>query len=53
MMNSHARKQALPVIHPDAAGIDFGSTFHVVAVRPIGVNNQYKLFKALQEICTS
>ncbi|MEW8073681.1 MAG: IS110 family transposase [Candidatus Thiodiazotropha sp.] len=34
MKKRQAQNQSLPVINPDAAGIDIGSTFHVVAVSP-------------------
>ena len=31
---SRKRKKSLQVVHPDAAGIDVGASFHTVAVRP-------------------
>lgn len=34
MKKRQTQNQSLPVINPDAAGIDIGSTFHVVAVAP-------------------
>src|SRR5437764_5198589 len=33
---SASRLKALDVLHPDAAGIDIGSDFHVVALAPPG-----------------
>src|SRR3546814_1782964 len=32
MMTQSNRQSSMPIIHPNAAGIDIGSKFHVVAV---------------------
>lgn len=41
-----AQGQALPVINPDAAGIDIGPTFHVVAVSPARCDEPVQTFQA-------
>ena len=46
MSKSKAKSQSLPVINPDAAGIDIGGSFHVVAVPPQRCDEPVKTFKA-------
>lgn len=46
MKKRSTQKQALPVISPDAAGIDIGSTFHVVAVSPDRCSEPVQTFQA-------
>ena len=43
---SKAKSQSLPVLNPDAAGIDIGGSFHVVAVPPQRCDEPVKTFKA-------
>ena len=43
---SKAKSQSLPVINPDAAGIDIGGSFHVVAVPPERCDESVQTFKA-------
>jgi hypothetical protein len=50
MEKRQEQKQSLPVINPNAAGIDIGSTFHVVEVSPGRVKNRFRLFNHLQQI---
>ena len=46
----HARGR-FSTIHCDAAGIDVGSRFHVVAVRPTATPSPYGPFRASLRIC--
>ena len=46
MSKSKAKSQSLPVINPDAAGIDIGGSFHVVAVPPERCDESVQTFKA-------
>ena len=34
MSKSKAKSQSLPVINPNAAGLDIGGSFHIIAVPP-------------------
>lgn len=45
-MPSKSRALGFPVVHPHAAGIDIGSTFHVVAVPPECDTNPVRQFKS-------
>ena len=40
------QSSAMPVIHQNAAGIDIGSKFHVVAVSPEITDEPVKTFKS-------
>ena len=46
MSKSKTKSQSLPVINPDAAGIDIGGSFHVVAVPPGRCSETVQTFKA-------
>lgn len=46
MKKQSKRSQSLPVINPNAAGIDIGASFHVVAIAPDKSNEPVKTFKA-------
>jgi transposase len=46
MSKSKRKSQSLPVINPDAAGIDIGGSFHVVAVPPDRCEEPVQTFKA-------
>ncbi len=45
-MASKSRTLGFPVVHPHAAGIDIGSTFHVVAIPPERDTNPVGQFKS-------
>ncbi len=45
-MNKSKQVQSLPVINPNAAGIDIGASFHVVAVPPDRGDESVRTFKA-------
>ncbi|MFQ3198354.1 MAG: transposase [Paraglaciecola sp.] len=40
------KSRSLPVIHPHAAGIDIGGSFHVVAIPPDKTDEPVKTFNA-------
>lgn len=46
MSKSKRKSQSLPVINPNAAGIDIGGSFHVVAVPPDRCDEPVQTFKA-------
>lgn len=46
MKKQQLENQSLPVINPDAAGIDIGSTFHVVAVSPERSDESVQTFQS-------
>jgi transposase len=41
-----AKSSSMPVVHPNAAGVDIGSQFHVVAVSPDRTDEPVKTFKS-------
>ena len=41
-----AKSLSMPVVHPNAAGVDIGSQFHVVAVSPDRTDEPVKTFKS-------
>ena len=45
-MNKSKQVQSLPVLNPNAAGIDIGASFHVVAIPPDRSNQSVRTFKA-------
>lgn len=45
-MNKSKQLQSLPVLNPNAAGIDIGASFHVVAIPPGRDNESVRTFKA-------
>ena len=45
-MNKSKQVQSLPVINPNAAGIDIGASFHVVAIPPDRGDESVRTFKA-------
>lgn len=47
MKKQSKHSQSLPVINPNAAGIDIGASFHVVAIAPDKAMNQLKHSKHL------
>lgn len=46
MMNQSKQVQSLPVLNPNAAGIDIGASFHVVAIPPDRSHKSVRTFKA-------
>ena len=46
MVKKEKRNQDIPVINPNAAGIDIGSSFHVVALPPDRCDDPIRPFKA-------
>lgn len=46
MKNRAKSNQSLPVINPNSAGIDIGSSFHVVAIAPDKCDEPVRTFKA-------
>lgn len=46
MSKSKPKSQSLPVINPDAAGLDIGGSFHVVAVSPQRCGDPVRTFRA-------
>jgi transposase len=46
MKKPSKKSQSLPVIHPHAAGIDIGASFHVVAIAPDKTDEPVRTFKA-------
>lgn len=49
MSTKQSKNNSLPVIHPDAAGIDIGSNFHVVALPPDRCEEPIQTFKAFTD----
>ena len=51
--NKSINLQVLPLVHPNAAGIDVGAKEHVVAVRAIETQIRYEPSKLLLRIFTN